>query len=152
MANQRLDGLVQWRGLRKIGLGPAPATRGRFAHILQPRLPLGRVAQFVHSPNDRQERLQRTLPDPIVIMRELSDQLDSAVLDVRQEVGTGGFKKSTEGVRGDLLLDTDHTVYFEQLVNINFFEGVNADCGCGGGSRRKGLGGTAFSVRSAPSH
>lgn len=81
-------------------------------------------------------------------MRKLSDQLDSAFLDIRQEVGASGSKKSTEGVCGNFLLNTDHAVYFQQLVDINLFEGVNTDCSRRGASRGEGLRDTPFRIES----
>ena len=61
-------------------------------------------------------------------MRKLTDQLDSTVLDVRQEVVAGGFEESTEGFCGDVFLEAHQTVSFSKhLVGINFFKDVDCD-------------------------
>ena len=81
-------------------------------------------------------------------MWELANQLDGAVLNIGQEVGTSGFKKTANGIRGNLLLDADHAVDLEYLVNINIdlLEGFNVDCGRGGASRSKGSRGISYRI------
>jgi len=79
-------------------------------------------------------------------MCKLADQLNSTILDVREEVGAGGFKESADGICGDLLLDADHAIDLEDLVDIKLFKGcitsLDPDGGRRATSRGKGFCGT----------
>jgi hypothetical protein len=151
VADQSLDSLVQGRGLGENRYAPHQLLEN--VHLRSPSQVATRgVAQLVHGPDDLQERLQRTLPNPVVIVCKLADQLDSAILDVRQEVGTSGSEESTDGVCGNLLLDTDHAVDLEHLVDINLFKGVDPDSSRRGTSRGKGFCGTVLHMSSVPTH
>ena len=103
------------------------------------RLPLGRVLDVVEGADDLEERLGRCLANAVVVVRELGDELDCALLDKRQEVHASGGEDTADGVRSDLLLDADRAVDVEQLVDVDVevfaVEAVNGDGGSRGRAR-----------------
>lgn len=76
----------------------------------------------MHRPDDLQQRLQGGFTDSVVIVGQLSNKFERALLDVWQEVCTGSGEQCPNGVGSDLLLNADDAVDFEQLVEINVFD------------------------------
>lgn len=83
------------------------------------RLPFGRVAESVERPDDTKEGVTCGLADAIVVVTELSDELDRALLDIRQEVAFRGREQSADCVCGDLFLDADRAVDVKNPVDID---------------------------------
>ena len=81
--------------------------------------PLSSTAQVIEGTDDLQKTVSSTLPDTIVVVRQLSDELHGALLDIRKEVVTSVGADGTDGVASNLLLDADGAVDVENLVEVD---------------------------------
>lgn len=88
-------------------------------------LPIPSTAQLVEGPYDLQKRLGSTLPDPIVIMRQLGDQFQSTLLDIGKEVFTGRNGKVAKSLRCNFLLDAYGGIDVEDFVEIDSIVSVD---------------------------
>lgn len=82
-------------------------------------LPIGGVADLVERAYDLEQGLGRGFADAVVVVRQLRDELDRALLNERQEVGSRGGEEPTNRVRGNLFLNADRAVDVEQLVDVD---------------------------------
>jgi hypothetical protein len=80
------------------------------------------LTQIIESADNFKQRVRRTLPDTLIVMRKQSDELDSARLNERQEVDLGGGEERANGVSGDLLLNGDSAVDVHHLVKVKVVE------------------------------
>ena len=81
--------------------------------------PLSSTAQIIEGTDDLQKTVSSTLPDTIVVVRQLSDELHGALLDIRKEVVTSVGADGTDGVASNLLLNADGAVDVENLVEVD---------------------------------
>ena len=81
--------------------------------------PFRGVAESVESADDAQERVACGLANAVVVVAQLSDELDRARLDEGQEVSLGGLEEAANGVGGNFLLDADGAVDVENLVEVD---------------------------------
>lgn len=113
-------------------------------------LPLRWVAEFIERTDGLQKRIGSRLADTVIVVGELADKLNRALLDVRQEVLTSGVEDAADGVGSNLLLNADGAVDIEHLVNVNVdvlaVTIVDHRDGSGGGGAR-GEADNGFGVR-----
>ena len=113
-------------------------SRVQVAKMCGTWLPITSTAQLIEGPHDLQKRLGSTLPDPIVIMRQLGNEFQGTLLDVGKEVFTGRDSKVAKRLCCDFLLDTDGGIDIENLVEVDgivsvdiTIESVDVDGCCG---------------------
>src|SRR5262245_59140458 len=91
-------------------------------HYCRARLPFLMITEFVESPDDLQQRICCRLSNTLVIMRQQPNQLQSALLDVGEEMVMCRGKQGPDSVRSNLFLDGDGTIDIEHFIKIDIFE------------------------------
>lgn len=84
--------------------------------------PFRLVANLVEGADGLEQRISGTLADTFVVVVEEFNELQGALLDVRQEVSLRGGEHGADGISSNLLLDSNSTVDIEQLVQVEILE------------------------------
>ena len=82
-------------------------------------LPIRRIAEIVECTDDLQQRVASRLANAIVVVRQLTNELDRALFDVRQEVRASMGEDATDSVGSNLFLNADGAVNVEHLIDVN---------------------------------